>query len=644
MAGAKRPLTAADHCCAQTARKRLREAKASGDSSEIEFAQLVLDHANEEVRVRDAEREKLADEARRVAGAFDDDDSSSEAEDARAAARAAFYKTERGRKARTEARLVEAAADAQAKAAAYGALTTRAARNARKRAAEALSRTGPGRFAKSARAREDAAAARRAEADTFDADDESSEAEDARASASAAERATDKAVSAALKARRDGRAQQLRQIADKFAATVNTRAAQTARAAADAAERVTVAGQWRAPDVAGRRREREASLRATADALREHARECRAFADDVDSSSDDDDEAELARASADHAEADADAAERATRAGRQRKWRAALDAIAADLALKAADFESDDASSEAEDARVAADAAECATHAGRMRERRAADHRDAVLAHAAMTGQDPTTVAADGCALGRAVADWCAAGVAEGRDRDVESRVYVGNCAEWRRKGHAELRDGLKRKWCAAKGPGGKPLPLKRLTVRYWGPYEAKAKVNLGEVVAHYHTAAELGVEVVVHEKAGIGGLSHKRGASYLFAWIAEVLPGDEHRDSRFVVARDGASFSANLEAELAAASATEPMPALASDGDVDFKLRKRGGGRYPGTYHVYTRGRWFVREWTKSGSPREYERARCRPSADVARAEARKLVAQKTAEDYKRGVYVVVA
>ena len=630
MAGANRPLTAADHCCASIARKRLREAKASGDSSDIEFAQLVLDHANAEVRAREAALVELADEAQRVADAFDHDDSSSEAEDARAAARAAFNKTKRARGARNEARLAQAAADAQAKAAAYGALTTRAARNARKRAAEALSRTGRGRFAKSARAREDAAAARRAEADTFDADDESSEAEDARASASAAERATDKGLQRErTKAAADAQAK-----AAAYGA-LNTRAAQTARAAADAAERATTVG---------RRRARDASLRATAVALRERAGECRAFADDVDSSSDDDDEAELARASADHAEADADAAERATRAGRQRKWRAALDAIAADLALKAADFESDDASSEAEDARVAADAAECATHAGRMRERRAADHRDAVLAHAAMTGQDPTTVAADGCALGRAVADWCAAGVAEGRDRDVESRVYVGNCAEWRRKGHAELRDGLKRKWCAAKGPGGKPLPLKRLTVRYWGPYEAKAKVNLGEVVAHYHTAAELGVEVVVHEKAGIGGLSHKRGASYLFAWIAEVLPGDEHRDSRFVVARDGASFSANLEAEVAAASATEPMPALASDGDVDFKLRKRGGGRYPGTYHVYTRGRWFVREWTKSGSPREYERARCRPSADVARAEARKLVAQKTAEDYKRGVYVVVA
>ena len=85
-------------------------------------------------------------------------------------------------------------------------------------------------------------------------------------------------------------------------------------------------------------------------------------------------------------------------------------------------------------------------------------------------------------------------------------------------------------------------------------------------------------------------------------------------------------------------------MPALASDGDVDVKLRKRGGGRHPGTYHVYTRGRWFVREWTRPGSTRPYERVRCRPSADAARAEARKLVARRTAEDYKDGVYDVVA
>ena len=542
MAGAKRPLTAADHCCAQTARKRLKKAKASGVISEIEFAQLVLDHANAEVRRRDAELVKLA---------------------------------------QTEAEKFPPT------------LNTRAAQTARKRVAEALSRTTAGRFRKSTCAREDAAAALRAEADTFDADDESSEAEDARASASAAERATDKAVSAASNSLRDDHARQLRQIADKFAATLNTRTAQTARADADAAERATRAGQLRERD--GRRRERDASLRATAVALREHARECRAFADDVDSSDDDEDEdAEFARASADLAQAGADAAERAT-------------------------------------------------HAGRMRARSAADHCDAVLAHAAMTRQEPASIVADGRALGRAVADWCAAEVAERRDRGVESRAYVGDCAEWRRTRNVELRDGLKRKWCAAKGPGGKPLPMERLAVRYWGPFECKTKVNLAEVVAHYLTAAELGVDVVVHDKPGCGGLAHKRGASYLFAWIADVLPGDVHRASRFVVG-DGLSFSANLEAELTAASATEPMPALASDGDVDVKLLKRGGGRHPGTYHAYTRGRWFVREWTKSGSTREYERVRYRPSADAARAEARKLVAQKTAEDYKDGVYDVVA
>jgi hypothetical protein len=318
-------------------------------------------------------------------------------------------------------------------------------------------------------------------------------------------------------------------------------------------------------------------------------------------------------------------------------------AHAADVALYVADLESDDSSSEAEYWRGYLELARRATDAGRCRERRAKNHCDAVLAHAAMTGQDPTMVVADGRALGRAVADWCAAQVAERRGRGVSARAYVGNCAAWRRKGHAELRDGLKRKRCAAKGPGSTPLPIERLTVRYWGPFAAKAKANLGEVVAHYHTAAELGVEVIVHNGPGFGGLSHKRGGSYVFAWIADVLPGDVHRPSRFVVG-DGLSFSANLEAELAAASATEPMPALASDGDVDVKLRKRGGGSWPGTYHAYTRGRWFVREWTRSGSPRAYERARCRPSADVARAEARKLVAEKTAENYYRGVWDVVA
>ena len=570
MAGAKRTPTAADFCCYKTACKRLKEAQASGAG--IEFAQLVLDHANEERRARDAELVKHADDLRLVAGEYSSDDESSEAETARAAARAAYDKTKKAKNARTEARLAKAAADAQTEAEKFPpTVNTRAARDARKRAAGAMSRTNKGRAVKSKRVREDAAAARRADADAFDADDESSEAEDARAAATAAERATQKAVQAAWKARRDEAAADARTKAAAYG-ELTTRAATTARAAADAAEHDT-------------------------------------------------------------------------QAGRQREWERARAAHAADVALYVADLESDDSSSEAEYWRgcLELELARRATVVDRQRARRAADHCHAVLAHAAMTAQDPATVVADGRALGRVVADWCAAKVAEGRDRGVQSRVYVGNCAEWRRKGHVELRAGLKRKRCAAKGPGSTPLPIERLTVRYWGPYEAKAKANLGEVVAHYHTAAELGVEVIVHDLPGAGGLSHKRGGSYVFAWVADVLPGDVHRPSRFVVG-DGLSFSANLEAELAAASATEPMPALASDGDVDVKLRKRGGGSWPGTYHAYTRGRWFVREWTRSGSPRAYERARYRPSADVARADVRKLVAQKTAEDYNRGVYDVVA
>ncbi|KAH8048145.1 N(2),N(2)-dimethylguanosine tRNA methyltransferase [Aureococcus anophagefferens] len=264
--------------------------------------------------------------------------------------------------------------------------------------------------------------------------------------------------------------------------------------------------------------ERDASLRAKAGRAR--ARECLACAGGFDSSSDGGHRA--LRASADYAEADAAAAERATRAGQQREQ-----------SLR--------------------------NHCG-------------VLARGD-DGQDPTAVVADGRALGRAAADWCATGSPNAATAASET-ASTSATARSARQGTTPAARRPQRPWCAAKGPGGTPLPMGRLTVKYFGPHKCKTKVNLAEVVAQYLTAAELGVDVVADDKAGCGGLAHKRGASYLFAWVVDVLPGDEHRASRFVVG-DGLSFSANLEAELAAAAATEPMP-LASDGDVDVKLRKR--------------------------------------------------------------------
>lgn len=267
------------------------------------------------------------------------------------------------------------------------------------------------------------------------------------------------------------------------------------------------------------------------------------------------------------------------------------------------------------------------TYMGQERQRSEKRQLAELLADAEGGDVSPGEVIADG----RRVCDEMKACAKRRKSEGAE--VYMGAA-----KLSGAKREGKKvteREDFPVQGPGGVPTPYSEWDLDVF-PTKAKASATYAEYHGQFEHASEEGTGHVLYSKLACGGLYHRVGESCGYVLSRKPRPDDVRKPSPFSTA--SRPMSAERLAELAAAETLEKMSTERLAGDVEVSL-EGDASRGVKTYRVYTRGRFTVREWKKSKATRIRPSILRRfwPTAEAARADAEKVIREKTKDGYRR-------
>ena len=267
------------------------------------------------------------------------------------------------------------------------------------------------------------------------------------------------------------------------------------------------------------------------------------------------------------------------------------------------------------------------TNMGCKRQRSEKRQLAELLADAEGGDISPGEVIADG----RRVCDEMKACAKQRKSEGAEVYMGVAELSGAKREGKlvTERKDFL------VQGPGGVPTPYSEWDLDIF-PTKAKASATYAEYHGQLEHASEEGTGHFLNSCLASGGLYHPVGESCGYVLSRKPRPDDVRKPSPFSTA--SRPMSDERLAELAAAETLEKMSTERLAGDVEVSL-EADASRGVKTYRVYTRGRFTVREWKKSKATRTRPSILRRfwPTAEVARADAEKVIREKTKDGYRR-------